>query len=255
MTHTLSNNVIDSFDGVLVFGDVHADYRLYSSAARFADENNLFFLSLGDLCDRGNEPFEVVADMHRRMNSDTAGFCVGNHDDKFRRYYKGAKVSLSFDAKNTLLSVGKNREEQFLKMYTEIVEMPCVSGMFHCFDDYIFVHAASHPCMWEGTQRFGESARSRALYGETNGETHDDGYPVRLYNWVDEIPMGRTVVVGHDRMAVHNVPLTEPLIKTNPNGGKAIFMDTGCGKGGFLTGAIFVNHKNKFQLDSFKEFK
>jgi hypothetical protein len=76
-----------------------------------------------------------------------------------------------------------------------------------------------------------------------------------LYNWVDEIPMGRTVMVGHDRMPVFNVPITEPMVKTNSNGGKAIFIDTGCGKGGFLTGAVILHDKKKFVIDSYKEFK
>jgi len=255
MTHTLEKHVRDNFDGMLVIADLHGDYESYARAASFAENNGLFLLSLGDLVDRGPSPFEVVSDMHRRMVAGTAGLCIGNHDDKFRRYYRGSKVSFSLDARRTMESVGEERMNDFLRMYTEMIEMPVLSGMYHIFGDYIFVHAASHPCMWENTERFGDTARSRALFGETNGETYDDGYPVRLYNWVDEIPIGRTVVVGHDKMAVFNVPLMSPLTRLNANGGKAIFMDTGCGKGGFLTGAVFVNHKGKFRLESFEEFK
>jgi len=42
---------------------------------------------------------------------------------------------------------------------------------------------------------------------------------------------------------------------TNATGGKVIFMDTGCGKGGFLTGAVILHGKKGFVLDRFVEFK
>lgn len=92
------------------------------------------------------------------------------------------------------------------------------------------------------------------IVGETNGEVYDDGYPVRLYNWIDEVPMGKTVIVGHDKMPIYNINITAPMIVTNKNGGRTVFMDTGCGKGGYLSGAVIVNDIN-FKLVDFKEFK
>lgn len=256
MREDLSNAVKGSyFEGVLVVGDLHAEFDSLRRAYKYATENNLFFMSLGDLVDRGSHPFECVEFVHNLMMSDRAGFCVGNHDDKFRRFAHGANVSLAKDHLNTFAAVGDERKEEFLKMYVEICEMSLASGYFHVFDDLILVHAASHPCMWEDTEAFGSTARARSLYGETNGDVYPDGLPVRLYNWVDEIPAGRTVIVGHDRSAIFNVPLTEPMERVNANGGKAIFLDTGCGKGGFLSGAVLRNTKNKFKFEGFVDFK
>lgn len=252
--NNLEKHVKNNFDGMLVVGDIHAMFDHYSSAVDFADSNGLFFLSLGDLVDRGNYPFEVISDMFSRMKEGRAGLCIGNHDDKFRRYHHGSKVRFSFEAKRTMETVGDERMPDFLKMYADVVEMPVMSNFFHSFDEYIFTHAASHPCIWESNSRIGNTARSRMLYGETNGEFYDDGYPVRLYNWIDEIPMGRVVVVGHDRMPIHNVPISVPLTKNNANGGKAVFIDTGCGKGGHLTGAVF-SFRKKTKFEEFKEFR
>ncbi len=244
-----------NFDGVLVIGDLHAEFGALQRAYKYAAENNFFLVSLGDLVDRGAYPFECVKFFYNLMMSDRAGFCVGNHDDKFRRFAHGAKVTLSKDHVNTLLAVGDERKEEFLKMYVEVCEMAVASGYFHVFDDFIFAHAASHPCMWEDTEEFGKTAYSRSIFGETNGEVYPDGLPVRLYNWVDEIPAGRTVIVGHDKSAIFNVPLTAPLERVNANGGKAIFIDTGCGKGGFLSGVTLRTTKDKFQFESFVDFK
>ena len=238
---------------MLVFGDIHSDYISYTKAHDYAVEHGLFFMSLGDLVDRGNKPFEVVEAHSRNVANGTAGFTIGNHDNKFYRYANGAKVQFSRDGKETFEHVGEERRAEFLRMYAEMIETPIFSGLFHKFDDFTLVHAASHPAIWENPNKFGKSATSRALVGETTGEMGHDGYPVRLYNWVEEVPTGKTVIVGHDRMPYDRV-IESPLHRQNANGGKVIFMDTGCGKGGFLTGAV-MTHDKHFKVDRYVEFK
>lgn len=251
----LADHVKDSFDGMLVIGDVHSNLTAFERAVAVAKSENYFLLSLGDLVDRGDHPFEVVSAMHSMMLDGRAGFVIGNHDDKFRRYIDGNKVQLSMSAKMTLESVGEERMAEFLEKYHTIVADPIMSGIFHKFDDLLFAHAASHPAMWENPTDIGKTARSRALVGETNGKIGNDGYPVRLYSWVDEIPMGKTVIVGHDHMPITGKPIDVPLTVSNKNGGKAVFMDTGCGKGGHLSAAVILINKKKFAIDSFIDFK
>jgi protein phosphatase len=253
---SVADYVKESFDGMLIFGDVHGDYDSFRKAYDYARSENFFFMSLGDLVDRARKPFEVVSDMYRAMQDGFAGFTIGNHDDKHIRAADGRKVSFSRDAKQTLEDVGDDRMAEYHRMYKGIVEYVMLSSMFHKFDDITLVHAASHPSIWEGAlpNSTGKTARSRFLVGETNGEKYDDGYPVRLYNWIDEVPIGKTVIVGHDKQPIHNVPITEPMVVTNANGGKVIFLDTGCGKGGFLSGAVVLHSKKGFRLEEFKEF-
>lgn len=252
---SIANHVKDKFKGMLVFGDIHADYDSFVRAHDYALTNDLFFMSLGDLVDRGAKPFETVSHMARLMKDGSAGFTIGNHDNKFHRHSKGNKVSFSRDGNNTLATVGPERMQEFLEMYSNIVETPVFSGFFHRFDDIVIAHAASHVSMWDPNGKHSKTAEARMMYGETNGEMLADGYPVRLYNWIDEVPMGKTIIVGHDRMPIFDKPITEPLIRTNADGGKVVFMDTGCGKGGFLTGAVVVYGKHGFKIDKYVEFK
>ena len=51
------------------------------------------------------------------------------------------------------------------------------------------------------------------------------------YRWVDDVPEGRIVIVGHDIRA------KEPRAVVGAKGGKTVFLDTGCGKGGTLSTA------------------
>jgi hypothetical protein len=134
---------------------------------------------------------------------------------------------------------------------------PVFSRIFHVFDDIFLVHAAAHAAMFSHLPNVTKSERSRYLVGETNGERHPDGYPVRLYSWINDIPAGKTVIVGHDRAPFDYTKLiTVPLEVDSKHGGKVIFMDTGGGKGGHVTGAVIVpNKEGKFEFVKYKEFK
>lgn len=252
---TLANYVRDNFKGMLVFGDVHADYASLVKAHEYAVSNNLFFMSLGDLVDRGVLPFETISYMSRIVEAGQGGFTSGNHDANFYKIAMGEKHKLSADAKQTLVCVGADQHDEFLRMYAKLFSTPMFSDLYHIFDDITLVHAASHPSMWNSRAGHSNVQIARALYGETSGEKHTDGFPLRLYNWIDEIPMGKTVIVGHDRAPIYNILLNQPLIQSNSKGGKVFFMDTGCGKGGFLSGAVILHNKKQFKFDSFVDFK
>lgn len=257
MVFTLANYLKENFDGMLVVGDVHGDYNSFKRARDYAISENLLLMSLGDLVDRGRQPYEVIQSMFEMMYNGRAAFTIGNHDDKHVRFINGSKVSFSYDAKTTLEDVGEDRLAEYSSMYKAIVEDKLLSGLFHTFGDFSLVHAASHPRIWKGGMSKSEekTAKTMFLVGETNGEKYDDGYPVRLYDWVNEVPTGKTVIVGHDKQPIYNKLIEKPMQITNAIGGKVIFMDTGCGKGGFLTGAVMLHSKKGLVLDQFMEFK
>lgn len=240
------------FNGVLVIGDVHGDFISFSNAVTYCRANKLFLVSLGDLVDRGRNPYEVVVTMEILVDDGLAAFTVGNHDDKFYRYANGAKVSFSHDSKQTIVDVTEERMERFLKSYVSLIDNE-LSSLVHKFDDIYLMHAAPHHTLWEGNP--GKSARSRFLIGEVDGTRYEDGYPVRLYNWLEEIPIGKTVIVGHDKQPIRNIPITEPLVVKGKLGGTAIFADTGCGKGGSLSGVLLEqDRKGKYEVSTTVSF-
>jgi len=257
MDLTLEEYITYHFHGVLVIGDLHADYQAFSRAVKYAKEENFFLMSLGDLVDRGRQPFEVISEMHELVLDGRAGLTVGNHDLKFCRLAKGEKVNLAADPLQTLEDVGAERRDDFLSMYTTIAEKVPFSGFVHKFHDIALVHASNHKSVWENdVTEYGKSAQSRFLFGQTVNEIDEDGYPVRLYDWIEEIPSGKTLIVGHDRKPVHNVAITEPLVITNKVNGTAVFLDTGCGKSGFLSGAVLMTDKTKkYKISSYVDFK
>ncbi len=253
---SLVEYVRTGFDGILVFGDVHGDYDSIKRAYDYAVSENFFFMSLGDLVDRSHMPFETVKLMHDVVQEGRGSLIIGNHDDKFYQYATGETVRFSTDAKQTLVDVGPAREREFLDMYVALMESR-FSALYLNFDDFFFVHAAAHSAMFHSTSNIRKEEVFRYLTGETNGQRQPDGFPVRLYNWVNDIPKGKTVLIGHDRTPYdYTKLLVNPKEVINAQDGRVIFMDTGCGKGGHLSGAVIMpNKKGRFEFVEYKEFK
>jgi hypothetical protein len=63
------------------------------------------------------------------------------------------------------------------------------------------------------------------------GRVQWDGYPERLHGWIDRIPAGLVVYCGHDVRS----PDGRPYVQEGEAGGRAVFLDTGAGKGGHLS--------------------
>jgi protein phosphatase len=99
-------------------------------------------------------------------------------------------------------------------------------------EGFVFTHGAAHQDMFTMTARRLPSAlEAMCLFGETdNSIKRADNYPNRVYNWVDRLTEGQIAIVGHDIRSNF-----EPLVQVGDHGGTAIFMDTGCSKGGHLS--------------------
>ena len=228
------------YSGLATFSDIHAHAKKLKKGIRYALKHNLFCVFLGDLVDGHDKPLETVLAVKAILDAGTGVLVIGNHDDKFYRYAKGNPVILKQANKQTLADVPKGGEQLFLDTITDLVTHQNAAYHFE-YENWVFIHAAAHEEIWDRPEELSIKARHRALYGEVNGERDENDFPVRLYSWVDQIPVDRSVVVGHDRRPYGGGKLadTGPLDHTNDQGGRVIFSDTGCGKGGKLTLTVF----------------
>lgn len=238
-----------NYSGIATFSDVHGHANKLKKGIRYALKNNLFSVFLGDLIDGHNKPLETVLAVKAILDEGTGVLVIGNHDDKFYRYAKGNPVILKTQNKQTLKDVGTKNAALFLQTMIDLNEHTNSDYHFE-YDNWVFVHGGCHEEVWEQPETLSTKARHRALYGEVNGEVDENDFPVRLYNWVDKIPAGKNVVVGHDRKPYAGEKLadTGPLDHTNDQGGRVIFSDCGCGKGGQLTLTVF-----KFEGDGLEQ--
>jgi len=211
--------------GLRVVGDVHGDVRAFSAAL----QTDRFVVQLGDLTDYGPDSAACL-DLALEMQVNGRGlFLLGNHDLKLARALLGQKVRVDVALAETL---GKLDDGLRRRITPALLAAPAwiVDG------PRVFVHGGFHTEMLDLPPPTLPDGRvtgvlSRALYGEHTGRTQPDGYPERSLRWVDRIPGGMIVYCGHDRRSTDG----RPYIRRNLNGGVAVFLDTGAGKGGHLS--------------------
>ena len=207
-----------------IVGDVHGDLRGFAAAL----ETDRFVVQLGDLVDHGPDSAGTLRLAFRLLDEGRGMFVLGNHDRKLGRALAGQAVRRDPALEATLEQLDPAMRERALH---EIEKAPAWTTAGSTF----FVHGGFHPAMLHQAPppSLGkvDTLLSRAMFGETTGRLQADGYPERVLRWVDRIPAGLTVYVGHDQRSTDG----RPYRRTGHDGGTAIFLDTGAGKRGHLS--------------------
>lgn len=241
----LSNDLLSrNFTSLEVIGDVHGEFDAFKAIVDQALSNNRMILQLGDIVDYGPQTVKCLTLIYSLVMNGQAIMIIGNHERKFERYIKqyrdgAVKVKVTGGLAVTVeqldrLSTKKRTdfENKFLALMNHMRHHVVIN------DNLMFVHGSSTERMWKtrSNRLFGED-ENRAVFGQTDG-FKADGFPNRIYTWVDEIPFSHIVYVGHDVRQT-----TEPLIHQGNSGGTAIFLDTGSSKGGKLSSMVqFIDH-------------
>ncbi|GIK88578.1 MAG: hypothetical protein BroJett026_40590 [Betaproteobacteria bacterium] len=227
----------EGFAGIRVVGDVHGEAAAFRAAIAGAESARLFVLQLGDLTDHGPDSPGVLAAMFALIDRRAGLFLLGNHDHKLRRALLGQPVKREaggLDATLDQLARHPDRAALAERAVAAIAHAPA----WLRWRDALFVHGGFHAAMLsepapaEAGARRPDGPVSRALFGQTvQGQLTEAGYPVRVIEWVDRIPAGLTVYCGHDNRSNDGRPHTAE----GRRGGRAVFLDTGAGKGGHLS--------------------
>lgn len=219
------------FEKVRVIGDVHGNASGLEKAIEANQET--FFLFLGDVLDYGSESLEAIRMVYELVASGKAIMIRGNHEAKILRFvlqerndgFRGKLSHGNTATTNRLKVLSPKERKDWEDMFINLMEMS--PDLIQIGDRWMFTHGGVHKHAWSsGTFRANRNSalESYSLYGETTGE-FVDGYPVRSYNWVDDLPENTTAVVGHAILSTE-----EPVVMHGAKGGRAIFLDTGSSK-------------------------
>lgn len=255
----LTDHILDlGYKGVMVLGDVHGMRERLKSAIEWAIARNLYMICLGDVVDYGPNSLECVDIVYDLLTRGRASMTLGNHEKKIERWLtqdrafreKGTAVRLHLSEGNkvTTNAVQALSAENRMRFEAKFAAMVNLAKNHILLGDILLTHGGAEPEMFKITDhRLGKRLEGIALYGETDQSvTRPDGYPTRIYNWVDRIPDGKRVIVGHDIRS--NLM---PLVVTGAKGGEATFMDTGSGKGGHLTTAHVIRENDLWKIKAF----
>lgn len=217
-----------TYDGITVVGDIHGDLQSLNSAIVWATSRNHYLIFLGDLIDYGEDSLEVSDTVYNMVMTGKAELILGNHERKIKRWIDKNEVRLSEGNKVTLNSLKKMSEASQKKWIGRFKGLCARASIVRKIQNIHFAHAAIHKNYWNNDALFKE-LNNYALFGEF--EKLDDDNIVKTYNWIKYVPKKTIVFVGHDVRSTDK-PFVEKI-----NSSSIVFLDTGCGKGGFLSTA------------------
>jgi len=243
----LNTAVLTGKAGIRWFGDVHGSPAIHDAVAE-ALAMNYAVGFIGDLTDQSpadnGAPNDSMAVIRLLIELDAKGLVVlspGNHCFKLLRYMTKVregeggerKIKTAHGLSQTLEELNNAPDRE--NLIDRFIQIVGASRMWNRMGDYLFVHGGATAAMFDVDAPTAGEALSikkggfihRAIFGKTTGE-FVDGFPERTYDWVDRIPAGKTVVIGHDIRP----EITEVI---NDDGGRLIHIDTGAGKGGKLS--------------------
>ncbi len=246
--NTFPTGFLDNKTGVRWIGDVHGSHEV-DFAIDEALSKNMGLGFIGDLTDQSpadtsgslNDSAHVLRRVIGLVRDGHAVVVPGNHCSKLYRYFARLREGNGDEQKIKMFhGLDKTIEEVMTSPDTDalidgFIEIISVAPLWHRAGNYVFVHAGAVAGMfYEEPPLFKEALRKksgllhRALFGQTDGTTNDEGFPTRRYDWIDTLGAGHVAVIGHDiRKQITHVDGVQ--------GGKCIHIDTGAGKSGHLS--------------------
>ena len=192
--------------GYQITGDLHAHHPEGRTA-----------VFVGDLVDRGPDSVRVLRLVMNMVRDQTALCVPGNHDEKLKKYLSGKRVQMTHGLERTadqLQDTTPEFRQEVLKFLENMVS--------HYVLDQGNVVVAHAGLIERYQGRASARVREFCLYGDTTGESDEEGLPIRL-DWAKDYRGKAKVIYGH-------VPVKEAQWVNN-----TIDLDTGCVFGGKLT--------------------
>lgn len=239
----------EHWSGITVVGDVHGMMQPFLDAIAWAKSRNHFIWLLGDVIDYGPDSLATMEMAYHLVMRGDGALIIGNHERRIARWLASQQnrvdegfVKLSDGNKVTtdaLMKLSPEGRSIWINRYRSLLGR---SSLFGEIKNVVLTHAAVHPSYWNSQPSKIPAIDDYALFGEAERYLADFK---RAYTWVDSIPPGRLVMVGHD------IRTSTPLNVLGAKGGRAIFMDNGCGKGGKLSSCDLKFGNGGLRIENF----
>lgn len=247
----------------IIVSDIHGCQQEFQQMLRETefDQNKDLLISVGDLADRGPRNamiYQWFLNASRGKKGKDHGYGIavlGNHDDKLLRHMMGRPVTLHPGFKKTI-------EDIALQNCVDLESFPNITANINpWFEQAIYYFLKSLPLVIEGPDFYvvhgglnlglAETSPNEfpnlCIRGETKGERHPDGYPIRTYDWVHEYHGVKDIVHGHDMFP------DAPRVLNTQTKAKVYGIDGACVYGGNLV-AIRYPDKKIFKVKAKQEY-
>jgi hypothetical protein len=243
---------------ILIIGDVHGclkELKQLLNIVKYNTNDRLIFL--GDLVDRGPHSAECVKFVRQKLKAECV---IGNHDNKYCRYYHHEKRRKINPKYNNPMRFNENQKEIYKNLDER--DLDWLSNL--PYKIYIKEHnlALMHAGVMDTTHPLYQNDKTYIycryvdkLTGKMVRLNYDYSQPENSVFWATNYHYNVNIVYGHQVVDLQN-----PKILTNDCGAKTYGIDTGCVYGGHLTALIIKEngHTHYEQVKSsfkYKDFK
>ena len=206
-------------------------------------------ISTGDLTDRGPKSAECI----RYAKKIGVELCIGNHDDKYLRYWRHEHKKTHVGRKHYRNPMKLSPPK--MKVWESLTDedITYIHEGKYCIPLWQYNALVVHAGVLPGKDHLPMDKRDREEYIFTRF-IHKDTFkqmklgpnfsqPDNSIHWTEAYNGFLTIVYGHDVQS-----FTDPVVVTNAEGGRTIGIDTGACFGGLLTAMIF-------NIDGTEEFR
>ncbi len=216
-----------------VIGDVHgccdeleqllAELGYVHAGGAWRHEERRMAIFVGDLVDRGPGNLRVLELVMDMADAGSALSVLGNHDHKFVRWLGGGKPKLERGLQLTVdeFTQRSAAEQEAIRARATTFYRGCPTHLILDGGALVVAHGGIREDL---IGRSGGKVEAFTRYGDTTGETDEDGFPVRL-DWAADYRGEPRIVYGH-------TPTLEPEWRS-----RTANVDQGCVFGGSLTAA------------------
>jgi protein phosphatase len=234
-----------NWKGITVVGDLHGDLHALTTVIAWAEARQHFIWFLGDIIDYGTDTLETADRIYQAVMHGEAALILGNHERKIAKWLdqreNGRHLRVSDSNLVTIRALESLKpavRKQWVGRFRSLLSH---TVLMQQIEQFTLVHGAVHPTFWTDTPNY-PSIEQFALYGEAD---YSSGRFRRVHRWIDAVPKGQMVFIGHDMKAEF------PTVVTGAKGGQVVFLDTGCGTGGCLSSADLRFTASGLRLECF----
>lgn len=237
---------------VLAVGDVHGDYTAMKQAYDHAQANHMHVVWLGDVIDYGDHNLKCLHLAYESVRTGKAHMIWGNHERKITRWmdsdwgthHRGRLSEANWKTIREIEQLNDYRRNRFRAAWKFLEH---ASYQVLQMGEWTFTHGALHvDAPPVSTHRLPGVCGEWAYFGQVmTPDLNADGYPQRLWNWVNDLPDHMRVVVGHDWIDREHKQFVH---KTGAQGAQVWCMDTGNSKGGRLSALEINLNTNKWEV-------
>ena len=240
---------------VLAVGDVHGDHVSMQKAWQHAQQQGMHVVWLGDVIDYGDHNLKCLHLAYESVRTGKAHMIWGNHERKITRWmdadwgihHRGRLSEANWKTIREIEQLNEYRRNRF-KAAWKFLES--ASYQVLQLGDWTFTHGALHAdAPRTSAHRLMGTPGEWAYFGQVlTSDLNAEGYPQRVWDWVNQLPSQARVVVGHDWIDREHKQFVH---KTGAQGAQVWCMDTGNSKGGQLSALEINLNTNKWEAKVF----